>query len=71
MWSRDIMSDLLLKISNFMPQSWIIVGISNLVANKNITSVVSKSIVILLLFGCIYFFIGLFIFAFQKRAVRN
>ncbi len=71
MWSRDIMSDLLLKISNFMPQSWIIVGVSNLVANKNITNTVSKSIFVLLLFGCIYFFIGLFIFGFQKKAVRN
>lgn len=71
MWSRDIMSDLLLKISDFMPQSWIIVGASNLVANKCITSVVTKSIVVLLAFGCIYFCIGLFIFAFQKKVVRN
>lgn len=71
MWSRDIMSDLLIKISDFMPQSWIIVGASNLVANKCITSVVTKSIVVLLAFGCIYFCIGLFIFAFQKKVVRN
>lgn len=71
MWSRDIMSDTLLKIADFMPQSWVIVGVSNLVANGSVTNIVTKSILVLLGFGCLYFVIGLFIFGFQKKAVRN
>ncbi len=50
MWSKDMMSDTLLKIANFTPQSWVLDGITNLVLRQGGVSSIYKPSLILCCF---------------------
>jgi ABC-2 type transport system permease protein len=55
MWSRDIMSDMLIKLSDFFPQSYILVGVSDLLLNGKVTTTVMECIGKLMIFGVVFF----------------
>lgn len=59
MWPRDIMPDIMIKISNFVPQTWALSGMKDLLARSaGIDTVVMPSL-ILLLFTLFFFTIGI------------
>ena len=59
MWSRDIMSDMLIKLSNFFPQSYILIGVSDLLLNGKVTSTVVDCIWKLMIYGVLFFTVAL------------
>jgi ABC-2 type transport system permease protein len=54
MWSKDIMSDTLLKIAKFTPQSWVLDGIIGLVTRKNSLESVYRPSFVLCCFAVIF-----------------
>ncbi|PJI08696.1 MULTISPECIES: ABC transporter permease [Clostridium] len=59
MWPRDIMSDTMLKVSNFVPQTWIIKGTTDLITRSSSISAVYTPSLILLIFAAVFFILGL------------
>lgn len=67
MWPREIMSDIMLKISNFVPESWVINGMTDLIIrNQNAYAVITPSLV-LLAFSAVFFIIGEIFMSAQKE----
>lgn len=66
MWPRNIMSDTMLKISNFVPQTWVIKGTTDLITrDANINAVYTPSL-ILTGFAAVFFILGLGIMRLEK-----
>lgn len=59
MWPRNIMSDTMLKVSNFVPQTWIIKGTTDLITRSSNVSAVYTPSLILLIFAAVFFILGL------------
>ena len=64
---REIMSDTMLKISNFVPQTWVIKGVTDLVARGSDISGVFIPSAVLLIFASVFFIIGLTFLSFQDK----
>lgn len=54
MWSKDMMSDTLLKIASFTPQFWVLDGITNLVSRQGGVSSIYKPSLILCCFTMVF-----------------
>lgn len=68
MWPREVMSETMLAISNYVPQTWVIKGMMDLVARgSDISSVIVPS-AILMLFAAVFFIIGLTLMGIQNKA---
>lgn len=66
MFPRNIMSDTMLKVSNFVPQTWVIKGTTDLITrNTNINAVYTPSL-ILIGFAAVFFILGLEIMKLEK-----
>lgn len=55
MWPRELMPDFLLKIADFVPQSWVIIGMTDLVSRGSEISSVFKPSMVLLIFAAVFF----------------
>lgn len=66
MWPRNIMSDTMLKISNFVPQTWIIKGSTDLITRNSGVSSIYTPCLVLLIFSFVFFMLGLGIMQLQK-----
>ncbi|MBW9154578.1 ABC transporter permease [Clostridium estertheticum] len=66
MWPRDIMSGTMLKISNFVPQTWVIKGSTDLITRDLGISSVFTPCLVLLIFSIVFFMLGLWIMHSQK-----
>lgn len=53
------MSDMLIKLSNFFPQSYILIGVSDLLLNGKVTSTVVDCIWKLMIYGVLFFTVAL------------
>ncbi len=58
MWSKDMMSDLLIKVSYITPQSWFMDGIVDLVIRNSNMEVVIKPSIMLCVFGVIFYLLN-------------
>lgn len=67
MWPREFMPDVMLKISNFVPQTWVIKGMTELVARGSDISAVYIPSFILLVFACVFYVIGVNYISLQNR----
>lgn len=61
MWSKDLMSDTLLKIANLTPQSWVLEGITNLISRQGEISSIYKPSLILCCFMVVFLFLTYFV----------
>lgn len=59
MWPRDIMSDTMLKVSNFVPQTWVIKGTTDLITRNSAASAIYTPSLILIVFAAVFFILGL------------
>lgn len=59
MWPRDIMSDTMLKVSNFVPQTWVIKGTTDLITRSSDVSAIYTPSLILIAFAAVFFILGL------------
>lgn len=59
MWPRDIMSAAMLKISNFVPQTWVIKGTTDLITRNSAVSAIYTPSLMLLIFAAVFFILGL------------
>jgi|GEM_PF-1847431 len=59
MFPRDIMSDTMLKVSNFVPQTWVIKGSTDLITRNSGASAVYTPSLILTSFAAVFFILGL------------
>lgn len=55
MWPREFMPDFMLKLSNFVPQTWILKGLTDLITRGSDISAVVVPSIILLVFATIFF----------------
>lgn len=55
MWSRELMPDVLLRIADFVPQSWVIKGMTDLVSRGSEINAAFLPSMILLLFAVLFF----------------
>lgn len=67
MWPRDIMSDAMLKASNFVPQTWVIKGSTDLITRNSTVSAIYTPSLILLAFAVVFFILGVGIMKFQAE----
>lgn len=66
MWSKDMMSDLLIKVSYITPQSWFMDGIVDLVIRNSNMEVVIKPSIMLCVFGVIFYLLNCLIKKFSN-----
>lgn len=68
MWPRDIMPDIMIKISSFVPQTWALVGMKDLISRgASLNSVIIPSIM-LILFTLFFFIVAVTALNFKKAA---
>jgi ABC-2 type transport system permease protein len=67
MWPREVMPDFILSISNFVPQTWIMKGMTDLVARGSDINAVLVPCAVLLVFSAIFFIAGLTFMGFKNR----
>ncbi|MDT8718909.1 ABC transporter permease [Clostridium sp. 19966] len=68
MWPRDIMPDIMIKISSFVPQTWALVGMKDLISRgASLNSVIMPSIM-LILFTLFFFIVAVTALNFKKAA---
>lgn len=67
MWPREVMPDLMLKISNFVPQTWILKGMTDLVSRGSDIGSVYVPTIILLIFAAVFFLTGINFMRLQNR----
>lgn len=68
MWSRDLMSDILIKVSSLTPQSWVLLGITDLVARGNSLSAIREEMTALLVFAFLGLLLG--VVSMRKKRLR-
>jgi ABC-2 type transport system permease protein len=56
-WPRDFMPDILVKIGNFLPTSWVMSGVEKLLYGGNLSSIMQE-LMILTAFAGLFFLIG-------------
>lgn len=66
MWPRDIMSAAMLKVSNFIPQTWVIKGTTDLITRNSTANAIYTPSLILLTFAAVFFTFGVGIMKFEK-----
>jgi ABC-2 type transport system permease protein len=67
-WPRELMPDLMIRIADFVPQTWILKGMTDLVARgSEIGSILLPSLV-LLIFAGVFFTVGLTFMSIQKES---
>jgi len=59
MWPIEIMPDIMITISNFVPQRWVIKGMTDLISRGGTISSIYIPSAVLLLFAVIFFILGL------------
>lgn len=59
LWPREVMPDFILSISNFVPQTWVMKGMTDLVARGSDINAVLLPCIVLLVFAAIFFAAGL------------
>lgn len=59
MWPIEIMPDIMITISNFVPQRWVIKGMTDLISRGGSISSIYIPSAVLLLFAVIFFIVGL------------
>ncbi|HCQ90102.1 MAG TPA: hypothetical protein DIU45_10635, partial [Clostridium sp.] len=59
MWPIEIMPDIMITISNFVPQRWVIKGMTDLISRGGSISSIYIPSAVLLLFAVIFFTAGL------------
>ena len=57
-WPRDYMPDILIKIGNFLPTSWVMSGVGKLLHGGNLSSI-TQELVVLTAFAGVFFLIGI------------
>lgn len=67
MWPKDIMSPVMLKIAEFMPQSWVIQGMSDLITRNGCVSAVYIPSLVLVSFTIVFFMLGIVLMNLQKE----
>lgn len=67
MWPREAMPDFMLSISNFLPQTWVMKGMTDLVARGSDISAIYMPCIILLVFAAVFFTAGLTLLKFKNR----
>jgi ABC-2 type transport system permease protein len=67
MWPREVMPDFMQSISNFMPQTWLIKGMTDLVARGSEISAVFIPCAVLMVFAVVFFITGLTILGYRNR----
>ncbi len=56
-WPKEIMPDMLQRISEFVPVTWAIKGMEKILNGGSITTV-GNEIIVLLLFALVFFLVG-------------
>lgn len=59
MFPRNIMSDTMLKVSNFVPQTWVIKGTTDLITRSSDASAIYTPSLILIAFAAVFFILGI------------
>lgn len=67
MWSKDMMSEVLIKISYLTPQSWMIDGITNLISRDASISTAYKPISALCVFSLAFLLLSFLINKCSKK----
>jgi ABC-2 type transport system permease protein len=67
MWPREFMPDIMLKISNFVPQTWVLKGMTDLVTRGSDITAIFVPSTILMVFASIFFIVGLTFMGFLKE----
>jgi ABC-type multidrug transport system, permease component len=58
-WSMEIMPDFMVKISNFIPQAWVVKGMTDLIVRGSNIGAVYLPSIILVTFAVVFFILGL------------
>ena len=67
MWSKEMMSELLIKVSYFTPQSWMMDGIIDVVVRDTMNYIPVIPIIALLLFSCFFILCNFLVNHFRKK----
>ena len=66
-WPREIMPDIMVKIADFVPQTWVLKGMTDLVTRGSELSAIILPSTILLIFAGVFFTVGLTFMSIQKE----
>jgi ABC-2 type transport system permease protein len=66
MWPRDIMPDFMIKISNFIPQTWVLKGMTDLITRNSGVNAILIPSAVLLLFASVFFIVGISLNSMQR-----
>lgn len=67
MWPREVMPDFMQTIANFVPQTWVMKGMTDLVSRGSDISAVLLPCAVLMVFAVIFFIVGLTFLSFKNR----
>ena len=59
MWPREIMPDFMIKLSNFIPQTWVLKGMTDLITRNSSINAILIPCGVLLLFASVFFIVGI------------
>jgi ABC-2 type transport system permease protein len=67
MWPRELMPDIMIRIADFIPQTWVLKGMTDLVARGSDINAILMPSAVLLIFAAVFFITGITFLSVQNK----